>query len=245
MRFDDSVAVVVCAGPSLDRLSAEAWRAIEAAGAVVGVNGAPAAEACLRHDVRFTVLAAMDIAHGLSQAVPGLGAIWRQTKAWRVTSIDARDTDAESFLVEVDEEHDVHGWSDRHDHGYKGGSTAMVIGNWLGNGWADAGEVERLAAARGKPFPRRGFRTLAFVGLDMHYHDGRHASGAGRHTSGFAEFPARYRRVCESWGKLCAEAARRGIEVVNLSPGTALETVPRRALPESWLAPIDELQEAR
>jgi hypothetical protein len=244
MTFDESTAVVVCAGPSLERLSAEAWRRIESAGAVVGVNGAPAAEACVRNGVRFTVVAAMDIAHGLSGFVPGLGDLWRDTAAWRVTSVDARDTDAETFLVEVDEEHGVHGWSDRHDHGYKGGSTAMVVGNWLGNAWQDERDAAQLAAARGKPFPRRGFRTLAFVGLDMHYNDGRHASGAGRHTSGFAEFPERYRRVCESWGKFCAEAARRGIEVVNLSPGTALRTVPRRDVPPSWLLPVAELQEA-
>ena len=245
LHFDESTAVIVCAGPSLERLTSEAWRQLERAGAVVGVNGAPASEACVRNGVRFTVLAAMDIAHGLSDSVPGLGAIWRTTSAWRVTSVEARDAEAESFLVEVDEDDGVHGWSDFHDQGYKGGSTAMVVGNWLGNAWpADTSEIERIAAARGRRHPRRGFRTLAFVGLDMHFHDGRHASGAGMHTSGFAEKRERYDRVCESWGKLCAEAARRGIETVNLSPGTALETMTRRPLPESWLLPAPELQEA-
>ncbi len=236
--LDETTALIVCAGPSLDRISFAAWRELEKAGAVVGINGAPAADACVRNDVRFTVLAAMDIAHGLSEFVPRLATIWHNTNAWRVTSIDARHTNAESFLVEVDEEHGIHGWSDEHDHGYKGGSTAMVVGNWLGNRWPN--EVN----SNGRKPPRRGFRTLAFVGLDMHFDDGRHAGGAGVHTSGFAENRQRYDRVCESWGKFCAEAARRGIDVINLSPDTALETMPRRPLPESWLVPHPQLQEA-
>ncbi len=239
MILDETAAVIVCAGPSLERISSAAWRELEKAGAVVGVNGAPASDACARNDVRFTVLAAMDIGLGLSEYVPRLATIWRNTNAWRVTSFDARHTDAETFLVEVDEKDGVHGWSDRHDHGYKGGSTAMVIGNWLGNRWA-----AEPGPLNGRRPPRRGFRTLAFVGLDMHFDDGSHAGGAGMHTSGFAQDRGRYRRVCESWGKFCAEAAQRGIETINLSPGTALGTMRRCPLPESWLVPMPDLQES-
>lgn len=232
MTFDETTAVIVCAGPSLEQISSDTWRELEKAGAVIGINGAPASDACIRNGVRFTVLAAMDIAHGLANHVPRLASIWRTTDAWRVTSVDARDTPAETFLFEVDEDDGVHGWSDRHDHGYKGGSTAMVVGNWLGNRWLH--EPEPID---GRTAPRRGFRTLAFVGLDMHFDDGRHAGGAGVHTSGFAQTRARYDRVCESWGKFCDEAARRGIETINLSPGTALTTMRR--------CPLPELQEAR
>jgi hypothetical protein len=112
----------------------------------------------------------------------------------------------------------------------------MVTGNWVANRWsgdsAAIHERRAIAAASGKAIPPRGFRKLAYIGLDMVPLDGRHASGAGTHASGFSSSLEHHRFVCGSWGKFCAEAARRGVEVVNLTPGTGLDTMPRVALPD-------------
>ena len=91
------------------------------------------------------------------------------------------------------------------------------------------------AASNGRPLPRRGFRRLVYVGLDMHPDDGRHAAGAGLHSSGFARSADRHRQVCEGWERFCGQAARRGIEVVNLTPLTALKTMPRAEVPVEWV----------
>ena len=229
-------AVIVCAGPSLDALPARAWSDVANAGAIVAVNGACAATACARHGVRFTLLAAMDLNLGLLERVPRLSEVWQTTPAWRVTSAEAADAEAESYIVEVDEEHGVHGWSDQPDEGYKGGSTGMIVGNWLANRWAaDTASIRErraVAALRGKTIPPRGFRRVAYLGLDMHPLDGRHAEGAGTHASGFSDSLERHRRVSAAWGLFCAEAAKRGVEVVNLTPGSGLQTMPRASLPE-------------
>ncbi len=226
---DRDTAVIVCAGPSLERFSARAWAELGKVGAVVGVNGAPAAEACERHGVAFTMLSAMDIGTGLFERVPRLAAIWRSTRAWRVTSTDCASHEADFYIREVDEDDGVSGWSDDPGEGYKGGSTGMVIGNWLANRWpADA-------ASNGRPLPRRGFQRLAYIGLDMHADDGRHAAGAGAHVSGFARSAGQHRKVCDAWAKFCAQAARRGVEVVNLTPLTGLDTMPRALVPDEWV----------
>lgn len=227
MRIDSEVAVIVCAGPSLDALPSRAWGDIAGAGAIAGVNGACAAEACLRNGVPFTVLAAMDLSMGLFDRVPRLAAIWNDTPAWRVTSIESAQSLAESYLVEVDEADGVDGWSDHPGQGYKGGSTGMIIGNWIANDWPG-----QPASPNGKTIPPRGFRKLAYVGLDMQPLDGRHAAGAGAHASGFSDTLDHHRRVSESWGKFCAQAAARGVEVVNLTPATGLATMRRVAVPE-------------
>jgi hypothetical protein len=237
--IDSGTAVVVCAGPSLDRLTDEAWKEIGQAGAVVGVNGAPASLACTLAATRFTCIAAMDLASGLADRVPALRAVWQHTAAWRVASTESSGIAAETYVDEVDEAHGIEGWSDAADAGYKGGSTGMVIGNWLGNDWADdpaaTADVLRIARQAHKPVPRRGFKRLAYVGLDMHRRNGGHALGAGAHTSGFSDSLGRYRTVCRGWGKFCEEAARRGIEVVNLTPGTGLAEMPRADIPASWV----------
>jgi len=232
--IDRDTAVIVCSGPSLESLSAAAWQEIQQAGAVVAVNGAPEAEAVKAHGVRFTMLAAMDFNQGLLNKVPTLAETWRTANAWRVTSVLC-DAPAETYLREVDEEDGVEGWSDDPGEGYKGGSTAMIIGNWLGNDWADE---ERA------PRHRRGFRRLAYVGLDMVPNDGRHARGAGAHHSGFASSLEQHRRVCGGWGKLCAQAAKRGIEIINLTPGTGLAEMKRVDVPEHWLTGLDEVVSA-
>ncbi|MEA2569713.1 MAG: hypothetical protein QOI24_1714 [Acidobacteriota bacterium] len=231
IAIDEATAVIVCAGPSLESLSARAWQQLANAGAIAGVNGAPAADACVANGVKFTLLAAMDVHRGLFTRVPRLEKIWNTTSAWRVTSVDGPDIPADSYLVEVDEvDGGVYGWSDDPNEGYKGGSTAMVIGNWLGNPWPDGDVASRHP---------RGFRTLAYVGLDMHRDDGRHAPGAGQHSSGFADSSDRYARICRSWRLLCDEAARRGIRVVNLTPGTALAEMPYVEVPDEWLVPLE------
>ncbi|HUP60953.1 MAG TPA: hypothetical protein VNA69_11090 [Thermoanaerobaculia bacterium] len=257
MKIDRDVAVIVCAGPSLDALPSRAWSDIAGAGAIVSVNGACAADACMRHDVRFTLLAAMDVNMGLFERVPRLRSIWNETPAWRATSVnvlrradvssateggrdvrppDAAEAAAESYIVEVDEEDGVAGWSDDPDEGYKGGSTGMIIGNWIANRWsgdtASIRERRAIAAAREKSIPPRGFRKLAYLGLDMMPLDGRHAAGAGAHASGFSDSLDHHRRVCESWRTFCAQAAARGIDVVNLTPATGLDAMRRVSVPE-------------
>lgn len=231
MLIDADTAVVVCSGPSLEGLTPRAWADLSAAGALVGLNGAPVALACTRHAVRFTCLAAMDLAVGLAARVPDLPLLWGQTSAWRVTSTDTPAVEAESYVHEVDEEHGVSGWSDDGGQGYKGGSTAMVIGNWLANAWPGGAPVH----AGGKVAPRRAFRKLAYVGLDMHRANGTHAAGAGSDPSGFARSDEQYRRVCSGWERFCKEAAKRGVEVRNFTPGTGLAAMPRADVPPSWV----------
>jgi hypothetical protein len=232
MLIDADTAVVVCSGPSLGGLTPRAWADLSAAGAVVGINGAPVALACTRNAVRFTCIAAMDLAVGLAARVPDLPRLWGQTPAWRVTSTDTPEVEAESYVHEVDEEHGVAGWSDDGRQGYKGGSTAMVIGNWLANAWPG----DAPPHLTGKVAPRRAFRKLAYVGLDMHPANGAHAAGAGSHLSGFARSAEQYRRVCDGWERFCNEAAKRGVEVRNFTPGTGLAAMPRADVPASWVA---------
>ena len=234
MQLGEETCVLVCAGPSLDSLSAAAWADIQRAGAVVSVNGSLVAEACLRHGLRFTYAAAMDVARGLREKVPGFAAAWARTPAWRVTAATEQPAAAESHIREVE------WWSDDPDEGFAGGSTAMVVGNWLCHPWPDdPGCRTRLAEAShraGKPVPPRGFRRLAYTGLDMFPDQGAHARGAGSHASGFSQTPKRYAKALAGWGLFCAAAGRRGIEVVNLTPGTALQVMPRVEVPGAWLA---------
>ena len=90
MLIDNQTAVLVCAGPSIDRLSPVAWRAMEQAGVTVSVNGSLVARACLRHRLRFTYAAAMDVATGLAEHVPGFAEVWKQTPAWRLAPTERR-----------------------------------------------------------------------------------------------------------------------------------------------------------
>src|SRR5204863_1672307 len=141
--------------------------------------GAIAAEACA--DVRFTYVSAMDASSGLGEKVPRFNELWASTPAWRLGLLGygGESIPAETYIREVDERDGVEGWSDDNDAGYAGGSSAMVTANWLCNSW---GELP----LRGRPVPPRGFRRLAFLGLDMRPGEGSHARGAGLHTSGFA-----------------------------------------------------------
>jgi hypothetical protein len=233
MLLDDRTAMFVCAGPSLDRLSAVAWGAIANAGAIVSVNGALAARACIGQGVRFTYAAAMDVATGLCRHVPGFADLWTQTPAWRVSAFGTA-AECESLVKEVE------WWSDAPDEGYVGGSTAMVVGNWICNPWPDDPEPRAALQARstqaGKPIPPRGFRRVAYVGLDMINGQGGHAEGAGLHLSGFSFDLVSYRRVCDGWRRFASAARERGIEVVNLTPGTGLQELPRVDPPADWIS---------
>jgi hypothetical protein len=236
MLIDSRTVVLICAGPSLDRLTKAAWAAIGRAAATVSVNGALMARACLRNDVHFTYAAAMDVATGLADFVPGFADAWNRTPSWRVSGYGTAAV-AETLVKMVE------WWSDAPDEGYVGGSTAMVTGNWLCNPWPDdsAAQREREASAfrAGKPIPPRGFRRLAYVGLDMNLDQGGHAEGAGNHRSGFSRDLVSYRRVCDGWARFLREANRRGIEVVNLTPGTGLRELPRVDVPANWLESPD------
>src|SRR6185503_17344826 len=99
--------------------------------------------------------------------------------------VGAEEMPAETYIREVDERDGVEGWSDDPDAGYAGGSSAMVTVNWLCNQWTIG--VRRT--------PKRGFRRVAFLGLDMVPGEGGHARGAGNHTSGFAMSAERHASV--------------------------------------------------
>jgi hypothetical protein len=247
-------AVIVCAGPSLDALPPRVWERVADAGAVVAVNGALAAEAC--NGVDWTYASAMD-ARQLSSTVPRFHALWTSTAAWRLSMRGAEEMPAETYIREVDERDGIEGWSDDPGEGYAGGSSAMVTANWLCNAWWDGpspgASRHPLPASRGEGYskssvllpacgekvpegrmrgcPPRAFRRIAFLGLDMLPGQGGHARGAGDHTSGFALSAERHAAVSGGWAKVCREAARRGIEIVNLTPGTGLRTMPAEALP--------------
>jgi hypothetical protein len=234
MLIDDATAVLICAGPSLDRVSPTGWRAIEQAGAVVSVNGSLVATTCIRNCVRFTYAASMDVATGLADCVPGLAQLWKQTPSWRV-SAHGTTAEAESYVKEVE------WWGDAPDEGYVGGSTAMVVGNWLCNPWPDdpvsRSELAAIAVRSGKRIGPRGFKRLAYFGLDMIPGQGGHAEGAGDHKSGFSQCRQRYDQVCSGWRLFFLEARERGIEVVNLTPGSGLKQLPRLEVPADWLMP--------
>jgi hypothetical protein len=234
MIVDHRTAVLVCAGPSLDRLLPPAWSAFQHAGAIVAVNGSLVARTCLENRVRFTYAAAMDAATGLTDRVPCFADVWSQTPSWRVTAYGTSAA-AESYVKEVE------WWGDLPDEGYVGGSTAMVVGNWLCNNWPDDPEsrleLNDTSQRSGKPIPPRGFKRLAAIGLDMLPGQGGHAAGAGIHDSGFSESLERYHLVCSGWRLFFLEARERGIEFVNLTPGSGLKRVPTLGLPDEWLRP--------
>jgi hypothetical protein len=233
--IDRDTAVFICAGPSIDRLTAEAWEAVSHAGAVVSVNGAAASRALRDSGVKLTYMAALDVGvgynRGLQSKVPGLEEIWLTTSAWRVTQAGDGAMEAESGVTL-----ELSGWTDDPDRGFAGGSTAMVVGNWICNDWThdDRVRAEEILRTRGKRMPRRAWRKLAYLGLDMHFNNAVHASGAGNHTSGFGDTRERYDRVCNAWGRWYAGATQRSVSVVNLTPGTGLKTLPRAEVPESW-----------
>jgi hypothetical protein len=235
MPINSRTVVVVCAGPSLDRLSSVAWSMIGRAAAIVSVNGALVARACMRNEVPFTYAAAMDVATGLADHIPQFAETWMRTPSWRVSAAGTAAA-AESFVKEVE------WWGDSPDEGYVGGSTAMVVGNWLCNSWPDdpasRRELEMTVSRSGKRLPPRGFRRLVYIGLDMIPGQGTHAEGAGYHHSGFSRDQTAYRRVCEGWGYFHCEAQKRGIEVVNLTPGTCLQALPRLETPADWLESV-------
>ncbi len=164
MLIDNQTAVLVCAGPSIDRLSPVAWRAIEQAGVTVSVNGSLVARACLRNRLRFTYAAAMDVATGLTEHVPGYrrGLDTDPGMAYRAHGTAA---EAESYVKEVE------WWGDCPDEGYIGGSTAMVAGNWLCNPWPeDADSRDALEATaqvrQADPPPRLQAARLRRPGYD-------------------------------------------------------------------------------
>jgi len=223
--MNSETAVIICAGPSLDAMPARVWERVAEAGAIVAVNGAIAAEACKA--VKFTYVSAMDASDGLGKKVPRFDELWATTPAWRLGLLGGESVSAETYIREVDERDGVEGWSDDPDAGYAGGSSAMVTVNWLCNEWSGG-----LQPAGGlKAAAPRGFRRVAFLGLDMVPGQGGHARGAGNHTSGFASSLEHFLRASRGWEKVCRQAALRGIEIVNLSPGTGLRAMPRAELP--------------
>jgi hypothetical protein len=234
IEIDTDTAVIVCAGPSLDRLSATAWNEIRKAGAIVAVNGAFTARACHENDVMFSHVAAMTSGEHMEEIVPGFLKKWNTTRAWRLTKESDRGlVDAESYVRKVLD------WSEEADGGFFGGSSAMSSSNWLHNDWPnDAQAMEELkliSQKTGKVIPRRGYRSFVFVGLDMIPGKGGHATGAGFHISGFAEDPDRDARTRSRWRRFYEAATARGSKILNLSPGTGLRELPSREPPPWWL----------
>ena len=239
--IDRETAVFICAGPSIDRLSREAWEAVSQAGAIVSVNGAAASRALRESGLRLTYMAALDVGvgykRGLQSKVPGLEDIWAHTPAWRITKSGDGAMESESII-----HLELSGWTDDPDRGFAGGSTAMVVGNWICNDWtsADLVRAEEIFRTRGKPLPRRAWRKLAYFGLDMIFRNPVHASGAGEHISGFGDTREHYDRICNAWGRWYDGARQRGVSVVNLTPDTGLTTLPAAEIPRSWLMEVAE-----
>jgi hypothetical protein len=189
--------------------------------------------------VKFTYVSAMDASDGLGKKVPRFDELWSTTPAWRLGLLGGESVPAETYIREVDERDGIEGWSDDPDAGYAGGSSAMVTVNWLCNQWPSVILSEAKDLSGGDPSPSarlrmtapRGFRRVAFLGLDMVPGQGGHARGAGNHTSGFASSAEHFARTSKGWEKVCRQAALRGIEIVNLSPGTGLRAMPRAELP--------------
>jgi hypothetical protein len=232
--IDANTAVIVCAGPSLDRLSATAWNELRKAGAIVAVNGAFMARACSENNVMFSHVAAMTSGEHMEEIVPGFLKKWNTTRAWRLTKESDRGlVNAESYVRKVLD------WSDESDGGYFGGSSAMSSSNWLHNDWPDdthaSEELKLISQKTGKMIPRRGYRRFVFVGLDMIPGKGGHAAGAGFHSSGFAGDPDRDARIRSRWKRFYEAATARGSHILNLSPGTGLRELPCREPPPWWL----------
>jgi hypothetical protein len=234
IEIDTNTAVIVCAGSSLDVLSAAAWNELRKAGAIVAVNGAFMARACNENNVIFSHVAAMTSGEHMDEIVPGFLRKWKTTRAWRLTKESDRGlVDAESYVRKVLD------WSEDPDGGFFGGSSAMSSSNWLHNDWPDdthaLEELKLISQNTGKVIPRRGYRRFVFVGLDMVPAKGDHATGAGFHTSGFATDPDRDARVRSRWKRFYEAASARGSHVLNLSPGTGLRELPSREPPPGWL----------
>jgi hypothetical protein len=99
IEIGTDTAVIVCAGPSLDRLSAIAWNEIGKAGAIVAVNGAFTARACHENHVMFSHVAAMTSGEHMEEIVLGFLKKWNTTPAWRLTKESDRGlVDAESYV---------------------------------------------------------------------------------------------------------------------------------------------------
>jgi hypothetical protein len=234
--IDTNTAVIVCAGPSLDRLSATAWNELRKAGAIVAVNGAFISQACSENNVMFSHVAAMTSGQHMEEIVPGFLKRWKTTRAWRLTrEIDRGLVEAESYVRKVLD------WSEDPDGGFFGGSSAMSSANWLHNDWLNAEEkrreLEMISLRSGKPIPRRGYRKFVFIGLDMIRGQAGHAIGAGVHASGFATDPDREIKVRRNWGRFYKAATCRGSHVLNLSPDTGLTEMPSCAPPMEWVLP--------
>jgi hypothetical protein len=234
IEIDKNTAVIVCAGPSLDRLSPTAWKELRKAGAMVAVNGAFLARVCDQNNVVFSYVAAMTSGEHMEEIVPGFIKKWQTTRAWRLTKESDRGlVDAESYVRRVLD------WSEDSDGGFFGGSSAMSSSNWLHNDWpGDTHALEELkliSQNTGKVIPRRGYRRFVFVGLDMIPGKGGHAAGAGFHTSGFAGDPDRDARIRGHWKRFYEAASAHGSKILNLSPGTGLRELPRRQPPPGWL----------
>jgi hypothetical protein len=234
IEIDTNTAVIVCAGPSLERLSATAWNELRKAGAIVAVNGAFVARACDQNNVIFSHVAAMTSGEHMDEIVPGFLKKWKTTRAWRLTKESDRGlVDAESYVRRVLD------WSEDSDGGFFGGSSAMSSSNWLHNDWPDdthaLEELKLISQKTGKVIPRRGYRRFVFVGLDMIPGEGGHAAGAGFHISGFAGDPDRDARTRGRWKRFYEAATARGSKILNLSPGTGLRELPSREPPPGWL----------
>lgn len=233
MQIDANTALIVCTGPSLDALSRTAWRELRKAGAIVAVNGALMARACVENNVMFTHAAGMSTGRSMEALISGFLEKWRNTSAWRLAKEIHRDSvEAESYVRRSFD------WSDDFDSGFFGGSAAMSSINWLHNDWPhDAsawGEVKRVSVQSGKAITHRRYSSFVLVGLDMIFGRGGHAKGAGFHTSAFAENQDRDARVRRNWALLYKAATTRGSEVINISPGTELRDIPSYQPPPDW-----------
>lgn len=232
--IDRNSALIVCTGPSLDTFSRTAWLELSKAGAVVAVNGALLATACLENHVIFTHVVAMSAGQSMEADMAGFLKKWGNTLAWRLgNEIHRNSIEAESYIRRSPD------WSDACDSGFFGGSAAMASINWLHNDWPDDAfvwrELQMISHQTGKAISRRRYRRFILVGVDMITGKGGHARGAGSHTSAFVEDQDRDAIIRRNWGRLYHAATARGSDLVNISPGTKLRDIPSYQPPAEWL----------
>ena len=191
--------VVRLHGPSLDRLSAVAWGAIARPGRSCRSTGRWPRGGLGTASGQYA--AAIDVATGLCRQVPGFAELGGRPRLARQRT--GRPPKASRWSRRE-------WWSDAPDEGYVGGSTAMVVGNWICNPGRMTRNHRAICTPRhiraGKPIPPRGFRRVSYVGLDMIIGQGGHAEGVCLRRSGFSFDLVAYQHICDGWRRFASAA---------------------------------------
>lgn len=102
-----------------------------------------------------------------------------------------------------------HGFDDRRDH--------------VRTGWNSGYQAVHVAA-------HLGAKRILLLGFDMHAKNGEHWHGDHRWRAGYQ---SRYELFANAFNKVAPEYAKRGVEVINCTPGSALKAFPMATLEEA------------